>query len=170
VLAAAALAAAGCGGDDDDQTTEAASPTATGTTETGTTEGDRAPRTDERERTDAEREREQERTTPEDSPEKEEGGAGDEEPARSEARFTARRGRVTPTKVRVAPFIAVQVTVVSYERSLYKVRVGGKSVNVPPGGRGLINLDGLRPGKRYLGKVEPSGQTIRIEASAEPGP
>jgi hypothetical protein len=70
----------------------------------------------------------------------------------------------------VAPFIAVQVMVVSRDRSLYNVRIGGKAVNVSPGGRGLINLDGLRPGKRYLGRVEPSGQTIRIEASAEPGP
>ena len=43
------------------------------------------------------------------SPEQQPGGAGDETPIATQALFTAKGGKVTPSRVRVPPFIAVRV-------------------------------------------------------------
>ena len=54
-------------------------------------------------------EAETETESPAESPEDEPGGAGDEEPARTLALFTAENGRITPRVVRVPAFISIQV-------------------------------------------------------------
>jgi hypothetical protein len=158
LLAVAALAAAGCGGDDEkasDTTPPASAPTAESTpAPTATTEatdtGAQAPA----------------RTSPEDQP----GGAGDEEPARVEAALTGRDGKIGPRQVRVPPYIAVEVTLHSADGGDYSVTVKGKRLSVGSGNpSGSLSLSGLRPNASYLVKAS-DGRTIKVVASAEPGP
>jgi hypothetical protein len=146
-LAAALLAAllllAGCADDDDDAET---TPTAPVETET---EIETA-------------------TSPEDQP----GGAGDEEPARSQALFTAQDGRVTPRVVRVPAFIAVRVELRARDDGPYVLEIGGQTIEA--GGRlssGSVRLDGLRPGDAYVGTLSGAATgRLRVSATAEPGP
>lgn len=148
------LAAAGCGGDDEPE------PTAGGGRETAahTAEEpsrDMGPATAEK----------APQPTETASPEKQPGGAGDEEPARSQAQFTGRAGHVSPSVVRVPPYIAVQVALRSADGGAYYLVIGGRKV----GAGKSITLDGLRPGAAYSGRAGGGGD-VRIEASAEPGP
>ncbi len=158
LLAVAALAAAGCGGDDEkasDTTPAASAPTTAGTpAPTATT-----PATETQAQPPAQ-------TNPEDQP----GGAGDEEPARVEAALTGRGGKIGPREVRVPPYIAVEVTLHSADGRDYSVTVNGKRLNVGSGNRsGSISLSGLRTNASYLVKAS-DGRTIKVVASAEPGP
>jgi hypothetical protein len=107
---------------------------------------------------------------PETGPEDQPGGAGDEEPARVEAALTGRGGKIGPREVRVPPYIAVEVTLHSADGRDYSVTVNGKRVKVDSGDRsGSVSLDGLRPNASYTLKAS-DGRTIRVVASAEPGP
>jgi len=160
-LVAAALGAAGCGGDDEPaSTTQAATaetettatlstpeetPTATSPTETIPTTG----------------------SSPEDMP----GGAGDEEPARTLALFTARGGQIRPRLVRVPAFISVQIELRSADGENYALRFGDVTIRAG----GAINststtIDGLRPGESIAGVPQGAGNKVRISATAEPGP
>jgi hypothetical protein len=104
------------------------------------------------------------------SPEDQPGGAGDEEPIGVDAIFTGRGGKVTPRVVRVPPFIAVTVTLVSADGEAYALEIAGQRLVAGPGGRrDSITLDGLRQGGSYPGTVQ-GGGSVEIEASAEPGP
>jgi hypothetical protein len=162
-MSAAALAAflammAGCGGDDEKSggvTTPAASaPTTAATAPAATT-----PSTPTTAKPPA-------KTSPESQP----GGAGDEEPARVEAALTGRGGKVAPREVRVPPYIAVEVTLHSADGRDYSVTVNGKRASVGSGNpSGSISLSGLRPNASYLVKAS-DGRTIKVVASAEPGP
>jgi hypothetical protein len=166
LLAAALVAVAGCGGDDEKLTTTetGAPPADTGTTDTATTDT----ATTETESTGTESERTETEGSGGASPEDGEGGAGDEEAARSEAVFTGKGGKLTPRIVRVPPFIAVRVVLRSADGGRYKLEIGGRELEAE-GGSATADLDGLRPGDEYTGRAEPSG-TVRVEASAEPGP
>lgn len=169
-LLAAALALGACGGDDEEpQTTPAV--TATTETETETTpEPDTSP---------AETETVPEETVPEEeaetetapSPEETPGGAGDEEPARTLALFTARNGRITPRVVRVPAFISIQIELRSADGGEYGLRFGELSVSA--GGEinsASVTVDGLRPNERVVGVPTDAGNRVRVEATAEPGP
>ena len=152
-----ALVAAGCGGEG-----EQGGPSPPGRTEATTqTEAERTDsvevptgrprRTETRPRT----------TSPEDEP----GGAGDEEPARTEALVTGRGGRLSPRIVRVPPFIAVRVVLRSGDGSAYALRLGRATLRVDGRRRSAsADVDGMRPGESL------AGGGVRIEASAEPGP
>ena len=167
-LLAAALALGACGGDDEEPQT---TPAVTAPTETETTPGpDTSP---------AETETAPEETVPEDeaetetapSPEETPGGAGDEEPARTLAFFTARNGRITPRVVRVPAFISIQVELRSADGGEYGLRFG--EVSVSAGGEinsASVTLDGLRPNERIVGVPTGAGNRVRVEATAEPGP
>jgi hypothetical protein len=169
LVVALLLLVAGCADDDDDTTPTA--PVATETTET--TETETAPEAETETETETETEVETEteietETSPEDQP----GGAGDEEPARSQALFTARGGRVTPRVVRVPAFISVRVELRARDDGPYILEIDGQRIEV--GGQlssGSVSLEGLRPGKAYVGMISgrASGR-VRIEATAEPGP
>jgi hypothetical protein len=155
------LAFSGCGGDDDQPSPAASAPAETATTETQT-----APTETEQEPQEAESE-----STPAGSPEDQPGGAGDEEPARTLALFSADNGRITPRVVRVPAFISIQVELRSKDGRTYGMRFGDVSITA----NGELNsvsttIDGLRPGEAIVGKPTGAGNGVRIEATAEPGP
>jgi hypothetical protein len=103
------------------------------------------------------------------SPEDQQGGAGDEIPASSQALFTGRGGRISPRVVRVPPFIAIRVELRSADGERYGLAAGGRSVRAggPVEGTSAV-FDGLRPGKRLV--LSGPGGRVVVEASAEPGP
>ena len=105
--------------------------------------------------------------TPEDQP----GGAGDEEPARTLALFTANDGRITPRLVRVPAFISIEVQLRSADGERYRMRFGDVTITAG-GGLSSVSttIDGLRPGEAIVGTPEGPGNRVRIEATAEPGP
>ncbi len=168
LLAAAlcALAFPGCGGDDEPAATTDAATTPTETQSTSeTVEETRAQTESEREQTTAE----DTSTSPEDVP----GGAGDAEPARSLAQFTAKGGRIRPRAIRVAPFIAVRVELRTQDGTGYALDFGGgKSLTTGPQvSSSSTEFDGLRPGEELVGKpLGNKGNIVRVVASAEPGP
>jgi hypothetical protein len=176
VRVAAALAVAlllllaGCNGDDDETETASAPPaTETETTAPEETETEVETETETEIETEMETETEVEtETSPEDRP----GGAGDEEPARSLALFSASDGQVTPRVVRVPSFISVRVELRARDGGPYTLTIGGQTIQA--GGQlssASVRLDGLRPGDAYVGTLggNASGR-VRVEATAEPGP
>jgi hypothetical protein len=162
LVIALALAVSGCGGDDEQASS---SPATTATTETAATESTPAETVTE-ESPGAETE-----TTPAELPEDQPGGAGDEEPARTLALFTAKDGRITPRVVRVPAFISIEVQLRSADGDKYKMRFGDTTISVG-GALSSVSttLDGLRPGKAIVGTPEGPGNRVRVEATAEPGP
>ncbi len=160
-MLAVLLALAGCGGDDEPPpTTPVTAPTETAeTAPPAPTETDTDPPVTET------------MTEPTESPEDMPGGAGDEEPARTLALFTARDGRIRPRVVRVPAFISIQVELRSADGAEYALRFGDTTVKAG----GELNsvsttIDGLRPGKAITGQPSGPGNPVRIEATAEPGP
>jgi hypothetical protein len=158
VVIALVVAMSGCGGDDEPASTQATTtppPTQTATveapTETQTTEtGARTETT---------------------APEEQQGGAGDAEPARVQALFTAENGRITPRVVRVPAFISIQVELRSKDGAKYGLRFG--DVTITAGGdlnSVSTTIDGLRPNEAVVGRPTGPGNRVRIEATAEPGP
>jgi O-antigen ligase len=104
------------------------------------------------------------------SPESQPGGAGDEEPIGVDAAFIARGGKVTPRVVRVPAFIAVTVTLTSADGHGYQLQIAGQSLKVGADRKhDSVKLAGLHQGGAYTGRVA-GGGTVRIEATAEPGP
>jgi hypothetical protein len=159
-LLALAFAAAGCGGDDEPAAT---TPTVTAETATETTATVTTP-------TDTETETAPTGTTPatptETSPEDQPGGAGDEEPARTLALFTARGGQIGPRLVRVPPFISIEVRLRSADGGDYALRFGSVTVKAGEG----HTFDGLRPGESLVGRPTGQGNRVAVSATAEPGP
>jgi hypothetical protein len=161
-----ALGLAACGGDDEDDnattsggaTTEQTETTATATTPTETTgtetggeaEGGGA-------------------KPPSTSPEEQEGGAGDEVPASSQALVTGNGGKLSPGTVRVPPFIAIRVQLRSADGVEYELTGGGKTIKA--GGEiesSGTTFDGLRTGEKLV-LSGPQGK-VTVIANAEPGP
>ena len=174
-LFAALTGLAGCGGDDegDSETAAATAPAKTAPTES-------TPRTETEEEAEKPAETETEQSErPEETPgggdgsggEDTPGGAGDEEPARTLALFTARGGRITPRVVRVPAFIAVKVELRSADGQTYALRFGDTTITAGAELSSVATtIDGLRPGEAITGKPASQGNPVRIEATAEPGP
>jgi hypothetical protein len=160
-MAAVALALAGCGGDDEDEPGTAPAGTTATANETPSLPEEPATVTEEAPETEP-------ATTPEDQ----EGGAGDEVPAESQALLTGRGGRITPRVVRVPAFISVRVELRSADGAPYVLRFGGTTLAVRDEVRSVSHrFDGLRPGAALVGKsATGAGNPVRIEATAEPGP
>ncbi len=170
-LVVALLVIAGCGGDDEEPETTATQPppAVTETTETEV-ETETEPETETEVETQTEVETETEIET-ETSPEDQPGGAGDEEPARSLALFSASGGRVTPRVVRVPSFIAVRVELRAGDGGPYTLTIGGQTLEVGEELNSVsVTLDGLRPGEAYVGTLTGAPGRVRVEATAEPGP
>ena len=105
------------------------------------------------------------------SPEDQPGGAGDEQPARSLALFSARGGRITPRVIRVPAFISIRIELRSVDGRAYGLRFPGRTISV--GGRlesVSTTVDGLGPGEALVGRPTGAGNRVRVEATAEPGP
>jgi hypothetical protein len=162
LVLAVAFAVSGCGGDDEEPSSTAAT---TAPAETATTATESTPTETEQESPGADS------APTESAPEDEPGGAGDEEPARTLALFTAKDGRITPRVVRVPAFISIEVQLRSADGEKYKMRFGDVSITAG-GGLSSVSttIDGLRPGKAIVGTPEGPGNRVRIEATAEPGP
>lgn len=168
VVTLAALALAACGGDDEATDTAATTPPPATATETAATET--APPTDtERTETGGEADGGGAEAPTATSPEDAESGAGDEIPASSQAQITGSGGRLSPRTVRVPPFIAIRVVLVSEDGVEYRLSGGGKTVQA--GGEirsASVLYDGLRAGERLV-LSGPQGR-VAIAANAEPGP
>jgi hypothetical protein len=166
LLVVAALGLAACGGDDEpaaEETAPRAPVTETATEPTETEPAPPATATEETAPTETE-------AAPPPTGEEQEGGGGDEEPIRTEARFTGRDGRVSPRVVQVVPFIAVEVSLRSADGRRYRLEGDGTLEAGGTGGSSApLRLDGLRPGSAYSFRTQ-TGQVVRIVASAEPGP
>jgi hypothetical protein len=164
LVIALVLAVSGCGGDDEES---ASTGPTTAMTDTAATETEAAETETERESPEAETGTAPSETGPEDQP----GGAGDEEPARTLALFTAEGGRITPRVVRVPAFISIQVELRSKDGREYGLRFGDATITA---GGGLSSVSttiaGLRPGKAIVGEPTAAGNRVRIAATAEPGP
>jgi hypothetical protein len=109
---------------------------------------------------------------PSTSPEEQEGGAGDEEEARSEVELEFTSRGLEPPIVRVAPFIAVKLIVRSVDGAEYNLTVSG-----PTSGGGAngtteadLDLEGLRPGQKYEVRERNTGSVSAIVASDDVGP
>ena len=163
LVLAVVLGPSGCGGDDEEQAPGAATTAVTESTETERPETEM-----ERESPGAETETEGEHgESPEDQP----GGAGDEEPARTLALLTAENGRIEPRVVRVPAFISIRVELRSKDGREYGMRFGDVTITAGGGLNSVsTTIDGLRPGKAIVGRPTGAGNTVRIEATAEPGP
>jgi hypothetical protein len=106
---------------------------------------------------------------PSTSPEEQEGGAGDEVPASSQALVTGNGGKLSPGTVRVPPFIAIRVQLRSADGGEYALTGGGKTIKA--GGEiesAGTTFDGLRTGEKLV-LSGPQGK-VTIVANAEPGP
>lgn len=106
---------------------------------------------------------------PSTSPEDQEGGAGDEVPASSQALVTGNGGKLSPGTVRVPPFIAVRVQLRSADGVEYELSGGGKTIKA--GGEiesAGTTFDGLRTGEKLV-LSGPQGK-VTVVANAEPGP
>jgi len=167
-LCVAVLFVAGCGGDDEGAgkaTAPAPSPPRT-KTEAERSEAASVPSA----RTETGRSPEKQPRTGQ-SPEKHPGGAGDEEPARSQALFTGRGGRVRPGVVRVPSFIAIRVELRSADGATYALRFGNRTLRADRSASSVsASFSGLRPGKGLTGEPVGDGNRVRVEATAEPGP
>lgn len=149
------LTAAGCG-DDEEAAPDAPSAPVVTTQEGGTAE--LPPATDGTETA---------------SREDQEGGAGDEEEARSEVELEfSQDGGLEPPLVRVAPFIAVKLIVRSTDGSEYNLSVSGPTSGGGAAGstETAIDLEGLRRGQKYEVRERRTGSVTAIVASDEVGP
>jgi hypothetical protein len=160
VVLVLALGTAGCGGDDESTAPKAETAGPTSATETERTETVTAPS-----------ETSPSTTGTATSPENQPGGAGDEEPARSQALFTGRGGQIKPTVVRVPAYIAIRVELRSGDGRAYGLRFGNRTLRVDNTvGSRTSDFSGLRPGKALVGEPVGGGNRVRVEATAEPGP
>jgi len=164
-----ALVIAACGGDDEDDNgaTGYGSGTKTGQTDTATTET----ATTVTETTESGGEAEGGGAKPPSTvpSEDQEGGAGDEVPASSQALVTGNGGKLSPGTVRVPPFIAIRVQLRSADGVEYELTGGGKTIKA--GGEiesAGTTFDGLRTGEKLV-LTGPQGK-VTVIANAEPGP
>ena len=147
---AACLLAAGCGDSD-----ESASPTPTATPKASPTAF--APSAPE---------------PPEDAPEAQPGGAGDEEAISQRVRLTVNRDRsLRPRRVEVSAFLAADLAFrnrSSRQEVISVTAAGGKrAVQAPPGRTVTMHLEGQRPGT-YRIEVEGGGRATLVAAPDTP--
>jgi hypothetical protein len=153
-----ALGGAGCGDDDEEPAATTAEPPATETAPATVTETVPAETV----------------TVPQEvepPPEEQPGGAGDEEPAQSQADFTGRDGRIRPALIRVAPFIAIRIQLRSADGGDYGLDCRGRRLQVDAEiETASTRLAGRRPGEQV--RCDPLGahNGVAVSASAEPGP
>lgn len=164
-LAALTLAAAGCGSDDEEPAGQTTPPAATAQTEGAGTDTAPEPETT---TAPAPGTTEDEPASPEDQ----EGGAGDEEPARTEVELAVSREGISPREVRVVPYLRVVIVVRSTDGTAYDLRYSAPGTTGEASGTGTarIELDGMRPGEEAELTERTTGTRARIVASDAAGP
>lgn len=109
-----------------------------------------------------------EATSPEDQP----GGAGDEEAARSEVILEFSKDGLSPSEVRVPPFIKVVLVIRSTDGTEYDLTF--KAPSAGGGANGTteadFDIDGLRPGQEIEIEERNTNSTAKVVASDEVGP
>ena len=174
MLLAVALGLSACGSDDEEPETQATSPPTqeeTATEDETATETETGARADRDRGRDGATRRRPHRPARQRLPRSEQGGAGDEEPARTLALFTASNGRIKPRVIRVPAFISVRVELRARDGNSYALSFPGRTIEVSDAlGSVSFTLDGLRPGEVVVGRARGAAGRVRIEATAEPGP
>lgn len=106
------------------------------------------------------------------SPEDQPGGAGDEEAARSEVIIEFSKDGLSPTEVRVPPFIQVVLVIRSTDGTEYDL-----SYVAPSSGGGAngtteadFDIDGLRPGQEIEIEERNTNSRSKVVASDDVGP
>jgi hypothetical protein len=169
VLASCALALSACG--DDEEEPAGSSTTTTEQTDTATTDTDTTePDTTEDEPSGGDDSPSGGITAPsKDSGEDQEGGAGDEVPASSQALISGRDGGFHPTVIHVPPFIAIRVELISEDGVEYELEAKGRKIKAGGEIRSASTLfPGIRAGERIV-LTGPQGK-VTVQADAEPGP
>ena len=107
-------------------------------------------------------------TSPEDQP----GGAGDEEAARSEVIIEFSKDGLSPTEVRVPPFIQVVLVIRSTDGTEYDLTF--KAPSAGGGANGTteadFDIDGLRPGQEIEIEERNTNSNAKVVASDDVGP
>jgi hypothetical protein len=99
-------------------------------------------------------------------------GAGDEEPIRTPAAFVIGPGGITPSRVTVAAFLAVDVSLTA-KSGPHAVTIdapGGSTVEVAAGGTRHVLLDGLKPGDYPITVDGDGSATLHVVSGGDPGP
>jgi hypothetical protein len=164
-----ALGLAACGGDDEDDNGNSGSGSGTKTGQTDTAKVETTPTVTETTETGGEAEGGGAKPPATVPSEDQEGGAGDEVPASSQALVTGNGGKLSPGTVRVPPFIAIRVQLRSADGVEYELTGGGKTIKA--GGEiesAGTTFDGLRTGEKLV-LTGPQGK-VTVIANAEPGP
>jgi hypothetical protein len=144
LLVACGLLAAGCG---DSEEPAASTPTPTSTpTASPTAFAPSAPE------------------PPAENPEAQPGGAGDEQPARYRTRLTIGRSGISPARVAVRGFFALEFVIRNDTRSRRRVNFEGETVSVPGMAAATLRHGGVRPGRHTLR----AGSAGRVEVLAAP--
>ena len=108
--------------------------------------------------------------SPSGSPEDQQGGAGDEVPASSQALVTGRGGKLSPGVVHVPPFFAIRLELRSADGVEYELEGGGRTVKA--GGEietASTTFEGLKAGERLvLQRPAGQGDDRRRRAGAQP--
>ena len=151
----AALVLAGCGGGDPTVTERSQSPELSPTPPTATAPSAPAPPKDIPTPTPT--------PTPA-SPEDQEGGAGDEEPARLRVELTIDGEGITPPSMTVTPFLALEFVIQNDTRSRQSVRFRGRGRTVAAGSTGRLRAPGVRPNSTHVLDAGAAGQTQVIGA------
>jgi hypothetical protein len=151
---AACLLAAGCG-DSDESASNTPTATATATAKASPTAF--APSAPE---------------PPENGPEAEPGGAGDEEPISQQVRMTVDRARaIRPRRVKVSGFLAVNLAIRNRSGGERLISIAGpglkRGLQIGAGLTVATPLEGLRPGA-YRIEVEDGGRATLIASIDEP--
>ena len=151
---AACLLAAGCG-DSEERASQTPTPTPTATPEAAPTAF--APSAPE---------------PPDNGPEAEPGGAGDEQAISQRVRLTVSRDRaIRPRRVKVSGFLAVDLSVRNRSGGGRMISIAGpglkRGVEIGPGLTVTTHLEGLRPGA-YRIAVEEGGRATLIVSNDEP--
>jgi hypothetical protein len=143
----------GCGGSGEQAAAPTATPTATATSAPSATATATATPT----------------ITPTPSPEDQEGGAGDEQPARVPLEFTLTDGGLTPATISVPGFLGLELIV--HNRTAQPQRVtleGSGELDVPANDTARARFEGRRPGTY---KVDAGGAGhAQVVVGVEPGP
>jgi hypothetical protein len=155
ILVVCSVVAAGCGGDDPTvappetataTATATATPAATATpTATATATASASP-----------------------SPEDQEGGAGDEEPARVPLEFTLSDGGLKPETISVPAFLGLELIVHNQTSSPQRVVLEGSgSLDVPAGDTARARFEGRKKGTY---SVDAGSAHAQVIVGVEPGP